>query len=262
MTGGKTPKTVQKIYREILRLSVKRGRDATGLAATMQNGKIVVSKNPTPSPIFIDDAAFKLLMDRNPLSVIGHVRAATKGSPMINGNNHPIMAGNIVGVHNGVIQNDEYLTKHYNLKRNAIVDSEVIFRLLDKLGPLDKMGIQRVLSLIKGHYALAFQNAEQPEKIWLVRGPGRPLVVARDIKLNTMWFASEANFILSAYRFNNRSTLSLEIGEMEEGEIMSISCKDPKSIPLPPPKKKSKPMQINFNWRSEWDVDETRMVVL
>lgn len=216
VTGGKTPKTVQKIYREILRLSVKRGRDATGLAAT-------------------------------------------KGSPMINGNNHPILAGSIVGVHNGVIQNDEYLTKHYSLKRSAIVDSEVVFRLLDKLGPLDKAGIQRVLSLIKGQYALAFQYAVQPEKIWLVRGPGRPLVVTRDSKLNTMWFASEANFIFRAYRFNHRSTLALEIGEMEEGNIMSISYKeDPKNMKLP----KTKAKQINFDWHPEWDIDEVRMVSL
>ena len=231
---------MQKIYKDILTASVSRGHDATGIAATMSDGKIRVSKAPNPSPLFVNDAAYKVVMDANPVTVIGHVRAATKGSPLINNNNHPILAGNIVGVHNGVIRNDDYLTKHYHLKRYAEVDSEVVFSLLEKLGPLTKTGIQRALSVLDGQYALAFQHAEQPGKIWLVRGPGRPLVIARDIKLNTTWFASEAKFILRAYRLNNRSTLNLEIGEMEEGDVMSISLKDPSAVVIPTEKKKSR----------------------
>ena len=238
VTGGKSPKTVQKLYKDILTLSVKRGRDATGIAATMSNGKIKVSKDPVPSPIFVRDAAYKVIMDKNPRAVIGHVRAATKGSPFVNKNNHPILAGNIVGVHNGGIHNDDYLTKHYNLTRRALVDSEVIFALLNKVDVLDKESIQRALSVLDGNYALAFQHAEQPDKIWLVRGPGRPLVIVRDKKLNTVWFVSESDFIIKAYRMNRRSIRELEIGEMEEGDVMSIDFEGTETVTIPAKKKR------------------------
>lgn len=257
----KKPKLIYNIYKEILALSVRRGRDATGIAATMKTGEIIVSKHPAPSPVFVYKEAFQGVMDCNPVAVIGHVRAGTKGSPYVNANNHPIIAGNIVGVHNGVIQNDDELTQNFELKRNALVDSEVIFALLEKLGPLDKVGIQRVTALLDGAYALAFQHAGKPGEIWLVRGPGRPLVIGYDTRLHTTWFASEARFITEAYKYTRVSKVGLEIGEMEENEIVCIDgtlfvkekfkCIEKhfkETIPEPKKKKTSIPFPQNYTF--------------
>ena len=38
-----------------------------------------------------------------------HVRDFTKGHPEIEANNHPIRHGAVVGVHNGVVENDDDL---------------------------------------------------------------------------------------------------------------------------------------------------------
>lgn len=222
VTGTQNPKKIYKIFKEMLALSVRRGFDATGLAATLPNGIISIAKGPFPATRFVDNLVYRGAMSRQPVVVIGHVRAATKGSPFNNKNNHPIKAGKIVGVHNGVIRNDDYLTKHYDLKRNALVDSEVIFALLNKLDILDRSGIERVLSLLDGYYALAFQNVKDPGRIWLVKGPGRPLVVGYDTRLQTAWFASEAEFIVNAYRNSHILREGLQIGEMQDGDVMSI----------------------------------------
>jgi predicted glutamine amidotransferase len=38
-----------------------------------------------------------------------HVRDYTKGHPEVEANNHPIRHGSVVGIHNGVIENDDAL---------------------------------------------------------------------------------------------------------------------------------------------------------
>ena len=183
-----------------------------------------IAKGAVAAPKFVEGPLYQEVMGRQPVAVIGHVRAATKGSAHINKNNHPIVFGQIVGVHNGVIRNDEYLTKHYAVKRNAVVDSEVVFALLDKLDRLDRPSIERVLALLDGYYALVFQNVKEPGKVWLVKGPGRPLVVGYDTRLHTAWFASEEEFITRAYRRGHVSREGLQMGEMMEGELL-LHCK-------------------------------------
>ena len=39
--------------------------------------------------------------------VLVHVRDYTKGHPTIEANNHPIRHGAVVGIHNGIIVNDD-----------------------------------------------------------------------------------------------------------------------------------------------------------
>ncbi|MDI6880802.1 MAG: hypothetical protein QMC95_16285 [Desulfitobacteriaceae bacterium] len=223
MTKGLHPKTIFRIYTELLVRSVRRGYDATGVAVTLASGKISVAKGPIVSPRFVEDPVYQEVMSRQPIGVIGHTRAATKGSPKYNRNNHPLIGGNIVGVHNGGILNEAELTQRYHLSRKAEVDSEVIFALLDRIELLNEESIRQTLSLLEGTYALAFQNGRDPQKIWLVRGPGRPLVVGYDTRLETTWFASESAFILKAYKTTRIKTKDLEIHEMREGEILSLS---------------------------------------
>ncbi len=223
ITENRKSNKLQSVYKDILVDSVSRGHDATGLACTTAKGKVVVAKYPLPSPVFVKTLKYSEAMDKKPVSVIGHVRAATKGSPLHSKNNHPILSGNIVGVHNGSIRNDEYLTNHFELNRHAQVDSEVVFALLDKLDKLDPKGIKQVTALLDGAYALAFQHAEEPNKVWLVRGPGRPMVIAEDEKLQIIWFASEERFIKNAYIKNKLLTSRLKVHTMFQNEVIMLS---------------------------------------
>ena len=67
------------------------------------------------------------------LSIVGHCRQKTKGTERNNANNHPIVRDLIVGVHNGMIHNDDITFNNYKdaIKRNGEVDSEIIFALIE-----------------------------------------------------------------------------------------------------------------------------------
>ena len=63
-----------------------------------------------------------------------HVRDYTKGHPRIEANNHPIRHGAVVGIHNGIIVNDEEIFARYGFPRaepEMTVDSEAIFALAE-----------------------------------------------------------------------------------------------------------------------------------
>ena len=59
-----------------------------------------------------------------------HVRDYTKGHPSISANNHPVRHGPVVGIHNGIILNDDELLAPHLCARSEprmTVDSEAIF---------------------------------------------------------------------------------------------------------------------------------------
>ena len=74
-----------------------------------------------------------------------HVRDFTKGHPEIAANNHPIRHGTVVGIHNGIIENDDELLARYGIERaepQMTVDSEAIFAL-DGAAPARRAGALR-----------------------------------------------------------------------------------------------------------------------
>ena len=83
-----------------------------------------------------------------------HVRDFTKGHPDIEANNHPIRHGAVVGVHNGIVSNDDELLARYGIERaepQMTVDSEAIFALVE-LREHDP----RALSELRGAMAAAW----------------------------------------------------------------------------------------------------------
>src|SRR4029077_16445588 len=106
-----------------------RGADAVGY--TYRGGQDtypVVTKQRTPGgtlrePITVPAHANERLI---------HVRDYTKGHPSIPANNHPVRHGPVVGIHNGIILNDDELLADFSCARaepRMTVDSEAIFAL-------------------------------------------------------------------------------------------------------------------------------------
>jgi len=112
---------------------------------------------------------------------LGHTRWATHGRPTEeNAHPHRDCSGNIVVVHNGIIEN--YLALKEALiekghKFTTETDTEVIAHLVEEnnSGTLEK-AMQKTLPMLKGVYALAALNATEPKKIVAARR-GPPLVV-------------------------------------------------------------------------------------
>lgn len=161
------------IAKALLLAIQERGEDATGAAwSENDNGKATVfyAKSDMPADEFIE--SLDDLMPRYTRTCILHTRWATKGDPVDNGNNHPIVVGNTVGIHNGVITNDDELFESHGWERQAEVDSEAIFQLIEHAkDPL------AALPTLRGRAAIAWLDTDEPNTLHLARLDGSPLFV-------------------------------------------------------------------------------------
>lgn len=104
---------------------------------------------------------------------VGHTRWLTNGSASISSNNHPIPHGNIIGVHNGKIDNfKEILDKTGRQQLMTTVDSEAIFAAVNRWGP--RKGLRRV----RGKMVTVFADKRTPDRIRIARSHSRYLTVA------------------------------------------------------------------------------------
>ena len=118
---------------------------------------------------------------------IGHTRWATHGEPSIK-NAHPHVSGNctgsgsgeveseVVGVHNGIIENYQELKdklSRHGYEFYSDTDTEVAVKLVDyyfkkyKMGPID--AIAKAMVRIRGSYALELMFKDYPGEIWVAR---------------------------------------------------------------------------------------------
>ncbi|MBR5111186.1 MAG: glutamine--fructose-6-phosphate transaminase (isomerizing) [Clostridia bacterium] len=136
---------------------------------------------------------------------IGHTRWATHGDPsMVNA--HPHVSGNcsgsgsgqvesdVVGVHNGIIENFTELKEkllHHGYVFYSDTDTEVVVKLVDyyykkyKIGPVD--AITRTMVRVRGSYALALMFRDYPGEIFAARKDS-PLIIGT---------AQDASFLAS-----------------------------------------------------------------
>src|SRR4249920_3461026 len=83
----------------------ERGADAVGYAYRAGDGRVEVTKLRGGASALLDELAVPQVASQ----AILHVRDFTKGHPDIHVNNHPVRHRTVVGVHNGVIANDDDL---------------------------------------------------------------------------------------------------------------------------------------------------------
>ena len=154
---------------------------------------------------------------------IGHTRWATHGEPSEN-NAHPHCSddGNVVGVHNGIIENyqelkDKLLRKGYQFYSQT--DTEVAIKLIDYyykkyLGtPVD--AINHAMVRIRGSYALAVMFRDYPEEIYVARKDS-PMILG--MENGECFVASDVPAILK-YTRNVYYIGNLELGRLQKGKI-------------------------------------------
>ncbi len=175
-----------------------RGYDSAGIAF-IQDGKIEV-RRCVGKLINLEMA----LSGQKLYSIIGigHTRWATHGRPSEE-NAHPHRVGNIVVVHNGIIENYTQLKKELvseGCHFSSETDTEVIAHLLDrqvKKGLSLVQAVQESVREIKGAYAIAAFRQEEPELLVGARN-GCPLVAG--LSQGGAFLASDIPAILSHTR--------------------------------------------------------------
>lgn len=211
---------------ELLQLTQARGKDATGVATLFEDGDYMGLKMGVSAQEFVTRFGGKETDYDGYLNVwrkkvaparisIGHCR---KPSTLVgagtedNKNNHPIKVGDIVGIHNGTLDNYEKIFENLKCGRDGKVDSEAIFRLLNhftKAGtePFSMPILQETCKRLGGQYAVLTFNGNNPYQLAAFRD-GRPMEFALIKSLKLLLIASEKDFLkIAITRYNKMSYL-------------------------------------------------------
>ncbi|MFR2956898.1 MAG: isomerizing glutamine--fructose-6-phosphate transaminase, partial [Lachnospiraceae bacterium] len=198
-----------------------RGYDSAGLA---------VRDGSAPTTVIKAKGRLKVLAEKTNDGTavpgtcgIGHTRWATHGEPSEN-NAHPHISddGNVVAVHNGIIENYQELKD--KLIRNGYTfysetDTEVAVKLIDYYykkylsTPVD--AINHSMIRIRGSYALAIMFKDYPGEIYVARKDS-PMVLG--IENGESYIASDVPAILK-YTRNIYYIGNLEMARVRKGEI-------------------------------------------
>lgn len=197
-----------------------RGYDSAGIAVrdNDSNIKIVKAKGRLKGLIEKTDAGHAVFGTCG----IGHTRWATHGEPSeTNAHPHTSDDGNVVGVHNGIIENYQELKA--KLIKNGYsfyssTDTEVAVKLVDyyykkyEHTPVD--AINHAMVRIRGSYALAMMFEEYPNEIYVARKDSPMIIGVAD---GNCYIASDVPAILK-YTRNVYYIGNMELGRLADGK--------------------------------------------
>ena len=188
-----------------------RGYDSAGIA--LLNDKFELAK--TKGKVADLEALCATKISNKGTLGLGHTRWATHGIPN-DTNSHPHVSnsGNLVLVHNGIIENYGAI-KQTLLKRGYVfhsdTDTEILVNLIEDVQTKEnvKLGkaVQIALNQVVGAYAIAVFDVQKPDEIVAAK-LGSPLAIG--IGENEYFIASDA----SPFIEHTNKTVYLEDGEM------------------------------------------------
>jgi len=187
----------------------ERGADAVGYAHRCPGGSVEIHKQRSGASALLE----QVVLPGDATEVLVHVRDYTKGHPRIEANNHPIRHGAVVGVHNGIIFNDDELMEQHGFERAEplmTVDSEAIFALAEA-----SEGAASALEQLNGSMATAWIDERRSGTVFLARGVGRPLWIGQGRE--ELFFASTKAALEVVEKFLQ---LKLRKHEVPEGTVL------------------------------------------
>jgi glucosamine--fructose-6-phosphate aminotransferase (isomerizing) len=169
-------KKVVPVIIEGLRKLEYRGYDSAGIAVVTKAGKLEVRRAPGKL------RNLEKVLQESPIEGtygIGHTRWATHGRPTEeNAHPHRDCSGQIVVVHNGIIENYLELKEQLQSEGHKFVtetDTEIVAHLVEKNtqgGVCLEEAVRQSLKQLRGIYSLVFLSAREPQKIVAARfGP-------------------------------------------------------------------------------------------
>jgi glucosamine--fructose-6-phosphate aminotransferase (isomerizing) len=194
------PKRVVPLILDGLKRLEYRGYDSAGIAVVGENGGLNIRRAPGKLRNLEDSIRITPL---DGVYGIGHTRWATHGRPTEeNAHPHRDCTGEIVVVHNGIIEN--YLElKHQLIKEGhkfvTETDTEIIAHLIEKYSQDTSLeeAVLKTVKVMSGAYALVALSTRDPLKIVAAR-LGPPIVVG--LGENEFFVASDIPAILQHTR--------------------------------------------------------------
>ena len=207
-TGNAVPKMLKG-----LSVLEYRGYDSVGIAAQTADGTDVVK---CKGRIHALEEKLRDEPVEGSHCAIGHTRWATHGGPS-DRNAHPHRAGNVILVHNGIIENYKVLKEELQAKGvefKSETDTEVAAALLNENytpGGDPLAAIRKTVARLRGAYAFGILFADREGEVWVVRS-GSPLILAKG--KDGYYLASDVTALLPFTR---------ESAPMDEGAIARLT---------------------------------------
>jgi glucosamine--fructose-6-phosphate aminotransferase (isomerizing) len=203
-------RAADRVLVEGLRKLEYRGYDSAGLA-TLNDGTIEIRRTVGK----LDN--LERALNREPVTGttgIGHTRWATHGRPSEQ-NAHPHRSGDVVVIHNGIIENyvairEQLVTEGRTIRSET--DTEVISHLIDRAQRAGKSLIDATrdaIAQLEGSYAIVVMSS---------REPGR-LIAAKNATPVVIGLGNDENFVASdipALLDYTRDVVFLEDGEIAQ----------------------------------------------
>jgi glucosamine 6-phosphate synthetase-like amidotransferase/phosphosugar isomerase protein len=186
----------------------ERGADAVGYAHRAPGERVSVHKQRSGASALLEE----ITIPQSATEVLVHVRDYTKGHPTVAANNHPIRHGSVIGIHNGIIVNDDELLAEHDCARREpgmTVDSEAIFAVA-----AHSEGAVEALEALRGSMATAWIDERRDHSISVARGVGRPV-----------WLGAGddgASTKLTLEVVERYLDVKLELDELEEGTLVQL----------------------------------------
>lgn len=200
-----------------------RGYDSAGIAL-LEDGEITVRKRTGKV------AELKALCadDENTATCgIGHTRWATHGG-VTDANAHPHRCGQVVLIHNGIIENYRQLIVEYGLADKLVseTDSEVVAALLDTFYEGDPVkAIKKTVNALSGAFALCIMFQDIPGTIYAIRNVSPMIatsceqgsVIASD--LTAVIAFSKEYFVVPEYHILTLTVDGIDVRDMKGNEV-------------------------------------------
>ncbi len=224
------PKKVVPLIIDGLRRLEYRGYDSAGVAVVTENGRLELRRASGKLPNL--EEAIRL----SPIDGVygvGHTRWATHGRPTEeNAHPHRDCKGEVVVVHNGIVENYIDLKRELEEEGHRFVtetDTEIVAHLVEKYmdgGPLEN-AVRKTIKRLSGVYALAILSTKDPRKIVAARN-GPPVVIG--LGQNEYFVASDIPGILS----HTRDMFFLGDGDIAVLTPNGVQVTDLKGAPVEP----------------------------
>jgi glucosamine--fructose-6-phosphate aminotransferase (isomerizing) len=175
-----------------------RGYDSSGIM--MFDGEKVILSKTKGKVSDLEEITEKEVQRKVGQIGIGHTRWATHGVPNdVNSHPHTSQSGNLVIVHNGIIENydalrKELISRGYDFKSDT--DTEVLINLIEEVKKTEqcKLGkaVQLALNNVIGAYAIAVFDQTKPNEIIVAR-LGSPIAIGIGKDNSEFFVASDAS---------------------------------------------------------------------
>lgn len=215
--GDKAPKSI--LYSGMAKLEY-RGYDSAGVAI-LEDGEIKIRREVGKLCVLGEELAKEKIGGN---IGIGHTRWATHGKPTV-ANAHPHLdcKGEIVLVHNGIIENYRELKEELIKKGHKFLsetDTEVIVHLIEEYYTGNLFAaVGKAAKYLEGAYAVAVYTKKEPDKIVVAR-KGSPLVIGLGAGENLI--ASDIPAVLEY----TKNVIFLDDGEMAIVEKDKVTITD------------------------------------